>query len=130
MFAYLAAITERIKFATGILIWLGGSSEAAYDRAARLADGFMFIGGDINHTIDVWKRLRDRVRSLGRSAEEFGAEYVVRPQGPPGDLLAEINAWQEAGGTHLSVVTMGLGLDSVDGHIDYLASVANALSLS
>jgi hypothetical protein len=25
---------------------------------------------------------------------------------------------------------MGLGLDSVDGHIDYLASVANALSLS
>jgi hypothetical protein len=26
--------------------------------------------------------------------------------------------------------TMGLGLDSVDGHIDYLASVADALSLS
>jgi hypothetical protein len=25
---------------------------------------------------------------------------------------------------------MGLGLDSVDGHIDYLASVADALSLS
>jgi hypothetical protein len=25
---------------------------------------------------------------------------------------------------------MGLGLASVDGHIDYLASVANALSLS
>jgi hypothetical protein len=34
------------------------------------------------------------------------------------------------GGTHVSVVTMGLGLDSVDGHLDYLASVADALSLS
>ena len=113
-----------------IPIWLGGSSEAAYDRAARLADGFIFIGGDIDHTIDAWKRLRDRVRSLGRSVEEFGAEYVLRPQGPPGDLTAEIDAWSEAGGTHLSVVTMGLGLDAVDGHIDYLASVANALSLS
>jgi hypothetical protein len=29
-----------------------------------------------------------------------------------------------------SVVTMGLGLDSIDGHIDYLTSVAHALSLS
>lgn len=54
----------------------------------------------------------------------------MRPQGPPGDLTAEIDAWRDAGGTHLSVVTMGLGLDAVDSHIDYLASVANALSLS
>jgi probable F420-dependent oxidoreductase len=113
-----------------IPIWLGGSSEAAYERAARLADGFIFIGGDIDRTIGAWKRLRDRVRSLGRPVEEFGAEYVVRPQGPPGDLPAEIDAWREAGGTHFSVVTMGLGLDAVDGHIDYLASVAHALSLS
>jgi hypothetical protein len=79
---------------------------------------------------DVWKRLRDRVLSLGRSVEDFGAEHVARPEGGPGDLTAEIDAWRRAGGTHLSVVTMGLGLDSVDGHIDYLASVANALSLS
>jgi probable F420-dependent oxidoreductase len=113
-----------------IPIWLGGSSEAAYDRAARLADGFIFIGGDIDRTIDTWKRLRDRVRGLGRSVEEFGAEYVLRPQDPPGDLTAEIDAWRRAGGTHLSVVTMGLGLDAVDGHIEFLASVANALNLS
>jgi probable F420-dependent oxidoreductase len=113
-----------------IPIWLGGSSEAAYDRAARLADGFIFIGGDVDHTIDAWKLLRDRVRSVGRSVEAFGAEYVLRPQSPAADLTPEIDAWRRAGGTHLSVVTMGLGLDSVDGHIDYLASVANALSLS
>ena len=113
-----------------IPIWLGGSSEAAYDRAARLADGFIFIGGDVDRSIDAWKRLRERVRSLGRPVEQFGAEYVARPQGGPGDLTAEIDAWRQAGGTHLSVVTMGLGLDSTDGHIDYLASVADALSLS
>jgi probable F420-dependent oxidoreductase len=117
------------KPARPIPIWLGGSSEAAYDRAARLADGFIFIGGNIDHTIDTWTRLRDRVDSLGRSVEDFGAEYVARPQGGPGELTAEIDAWHEAGGTHLSVVTMDLGLDSVDGHIEYLASVANALSL-
>jgi probable F420-dependent oxidoreductase len=112
-----------------IPIWLGGSSEAAYDRAARLADGFIFMGSDIDRTIDTWNRLRDRVNRVGRPVDEFAAEYVVRPQGPPGDLTAKIDAWREAGGTHLSVITMGLGLDSAEGHIDYLASVADALSL-
>ena len=71
-----------------IPIWLGGSSEAAYDRAARLADGFIFIGGDIDHTIDVWKRLRDRVRSLGRIGRRLrrgvcraAARWPRRPHG-------------------------------------------------
>ncbi len=112
-----------------IPIWLGGSSEAAYDRAARLANGFIFMGADIDRIVDAWNRLRDRVNGAGRSVETFGAEYVVRPQGAPGDLTAKIDAWREAGGTHLSVITMGMGLDSADGHIDYLASVAAALSL-
>ena len=66
----------------------------------------------------------------GRSVEDFGGDYVALPQGGIDDLTAEVDAWREAGGTHVSVVTMGLGLDSVDGHIDYLASVADALGLS
>ena len=65
-----------------------------------------------------------------RPVEDFGGDYVALPRGGVGDLTAEIDAWREAGGTHVSVVTMGLGLGSADGHIDYLASVADALSLS
>jgi probable F420-dependent oxidoreductase len=119
------------KPARPIPIWLGGSSEAAFDRAARLADGFIFFGGaGIDHTIDAWHRLRERVRGLGRSVEDFGGDYVALPRGGVGDLTRQIDAWREAGGTHVSVVTMGLGLDSLDAHLDYLASVADALSLS
>jgi hypothetical protein len=70
------------------------------------------------------------VDGLGRPVEEFGADYVVLPRGGVGDLAAQIDAWREAGGTHVSVVTMGLGLDRVEDHIDYLASVADALGLS
>ncbi|MFZ0377087.1 MAG: hypothetical protein WCD11_31055 [Solirubrobacteraceae bacterium] len=87
------------------------------------------------------------VRRLALAVEELGFDYLLAydhaglstssarsmscvRRGPPGDLTAEIDAWRDAGGTHLSVVTMGLGLDAVDSHIDYLASVANALSLS
>jgi probable F420-dependent oxidoreductase len=110
-----------------IPIWLGGSSDAAFDRAARLADGFIFFGGGVDHTIDAWNRLRDRVHGLGRSVEDFGADYVALAQGDTGSLTAEIDAWREAGGTHVSLVTMGLGFDSADAHIEYLASVADAL---
>lgn len=114
------------KPARPIPIWLGGSGEAAFDRAARLADGFIFFGGGIEHNIEAWNRLRSRVQTLGRSVEDFGAEYVSRnPR--VSDLMADVDAWRAAGGTHLSVVTMGLGLDSIDGHIDYIASVADAL---
>jgi probable F420-dependent oxidoreductase len=117
------------KPARSIPIWLGGSGDAAHERAARLADGFIFLGGG-SRAIDAWKRLRDRVSSLGRSAEDFGADYVALPGGGVDGLTAEIDAWREAGGTHVSVVTMGLGLDSADAHLDYLASIADALSLS
>jgi len=117
------------KPARPIPIWLGGSGEKAFDRAARLADGFIFIGGDVEHTVDAWKRLRDRVGDRGRSVEDFGAEYVTALSGGLREPRAEIDAWRDAGGSHVSVVTMGLGLDSVDAHIDYLATVAGALNL-
>jgi len=118
------------KPARSIPIWLGGHGEVAFDRAARLADGFIFFGGTADHAAEDWKRLRERVGGLGRSAEDFGADWVVLNRGDVGELKADIDSWREAGGTHVSVDTMGRGLDSVDRHIDYLASVASALSLS
>ncbi|MBJ8345063.1 LLM class F420-dependent oxidoreductase [Antrihabitans sp. YC2-6] len=109
-----------------IPIWLGGSGVAAYDRAARLADGFIFLRGDIDHVVDRWSQLRERVRGLGRQVDDFGGEYVIRPGN---DVIEQIEAWRAAGGTHVSVATLGRGFDSVDAHVDFLASVAEALDL-
>ncbi len=108
-------------------IWLGGSGEKAFDRAARLGDGFIFFGGGVHHAIQSWDRLRDRVRGYGRSVSAFGGDYVVLPWGDIDELMREIDLWQEAGGTHISVVTMGRGLNSVEGHIDLLSALAHAL---
>jgi probable F420-dependent oxidoreductase len=113
-----------------IPIWLGGSSEAAFDRAARLADGFIFFGGGLEHAVHAWERMRVRVDALGRSVEAFGREYVVLPRGGLDDLTAEVDGWRKASGSHVAVVTMGLGLSSIDAHIEYLASVATALNLA
>src|SRR3954454_1850288 len=112
-----------------IPIWLGGSSEVAFDRAARIADGFVFFGGGADHTIEAWDEMRARLHGLGRSGSDFAADWVALPDGGVEAVRAEVDAWCDAGGTHISLATMGLGLDSADAHIDYLASVANALNL-
>lgn len=118
------------KPARSIPIWLGGSGERAFDRAARLADGFIFFGGGVENTTEVWTGLRERVARVGRSVDVFGGDYVALSGGDMGELIREVEAWRNAGGTHISVVTMGLGLDSVDAHIDYIASLSARLGLS
>src|SRR5580704_734935 len=37
-----------------IPIWLGGSGDKAFDRAARLADGFIFFDGGIDASVSAW----------------------------------------------------------------------------
>jgi probable F420-dependent oxidoreductase len=118
------------KPARPLPIWLGGSGEKAFDRAARLADGFIFFGGGVDHCVDAWESLRTRVTDVGRTVQDFGGDYVALPGSGLDGLVAEIDTWRQAGGTHASVVTMGLGFESVEAHIDYLSSIASALDLS
>jgi probable F420-dependent oxidoreductase len=109
-----------------IPIWLGGYGPHAYERAARIGDGFIF-GGRVDDLTASWTRMRDRVAALGRPAETFGGDYVVLSRQGVDALVEKVGRWREAGGTHASIVTMGLGLESVDAHIDYLATAAPAL---
>ncbi|WP_319435630.1 TIGR03619 family F420-dependent LLM class oxidoreductase [Mycobacterium sp. RTGN5] len=112
-----------------IPVWLGGSGDRAYERAARLGDGFIFFGGrGFDNALDGKDRICRRVAELGRSVEEFGAEYVTLRR--DGELLADVETWRAAGGTHVSIATMGHGFDSVNAHVDYLASVAESLGVS
>jgi probable F420-dependent oxidoreductase len=119
-----AALVPRPK--RSIPIWLGGYGPTARDRAARLADGFIF-GGRVDDLVGSWTELRDRVAALGRHAESFGGDYVVLSCQGIDALVTKVERWRDAGGTHASIVTMGLDLGSVDAHIDYINEVASAL---
>jgi len=109
-----------------IPIWLGGFGEAAFARAARVGDGFMF-GGGTAQVFDSWKRVKELLGEGGRSVEGFGAESFVRTDKGPEAAVDRMHEWRDAGGTHASVVTMGHGFTTVDEHVDYLVRVATAL---
>jgi probable F420-dependent oxidoreductase len=108
-------------------IWLGGWGEAAFTRAARLGDGFVF-GGRVDNVIEQWNHVRDLVDGAGRSTDDFGGEAVVFTTQGPAAIAERIASWEAAGGTHASVNTMGHGFTDTEQHVDYLAAVASALA--
>lgn len=113
-----------------IPIWLGGSSEKAFDRAARLADGFIFFGGGVHHAIEAWNGMREQVKALDRSVANFGGEYAALSGHDLDELAKDVEAWRDAGGTHFTVVTMGLGLETLADQVSYFTSVSHLLGMS
>ena len=102
-----------------IPIWFGGLSTPAYERAARLGDGFIYAGiaGIATQALE---ETREFMRRRSRDPAGFGAELMLMDCGPedPDRWVSEVRAWKEAGGTHLSLVTMGLGLADPSVHIE------------
>jgi probable F420-dependent oxidoreductase len=111
-----AAILPRPK--RQIPIWLGGSNEVAYDRAARIADGFMFSGRTQTEAVRIKARIEAQLATLGRGADGFGFESIQQYSRGDNQWPGDIEDWRDAGGSHISVVTMGTNLNTVDSHID------------
>ncbi len=109
-----------------IPVWVGGFSEAAYRRGGRLGDGFIYAG-----RFDLVAAGRERVHhhlaEAGRESEGFGADYVLTGTKSVDDAVERIERWRAADGTHVSVVSMGLGFDSAEAHIDYFGRIRGRL---
>jgi probable F420-dependent oxidoreductase len=111
-----------------IPIWIGGSAEAAIQRAARIADGFFpqrpLEGG--------WPATMERFRTwaaeAGRDPRSIGVEQRIDvSSGTPDDWRAAADEWRELGATHLSLVTMRGGF-RVDGHVERIREAFEALA--
>jgi probable F420-dependent oxidoreductase len=110
-----------------IPIYIGGITDPALQRAARLGDGFCF-SGDLEKCLDAWRTLQGYLEAQGRAVAGFGAEYLL-PQGLPAPACGDvIRRWRDAGGAGVGVRTMGLGLTTAQQHIDYLADVRQRLA--
>jgi probable F420-dependent oxidoreductase len=113
-----------------IPLWLGGHSPAAYSRIGRLADGW-FPGFAPGPLLDEAKAaVIEAAEQAGRDSLSVGMEGRVG-WGPGGASAAaeQVEQWRVAGATHVTINTMGAGLQTVADHLDALGATAQAVGL-
>jgi probable F420-dependent oxidoreductase len=109
-----------------IPVWVGAQSPPGYRRAGRLADGW-FPQMAPGPQLDEARRIvAEAAAQAGRDPASLGMEGRLRWQHDQHGLAAAMRQWQHAGATHLSVNTMGAGLQTVDDHLAALATAAEA----
>lgn len=116
-----AGINPRPRRA--IPLWIGGHSEPAYERGARLGDGFIFAATGTD-AVEAWSRVKHHLQAFGRSEDSFGRELLTIFARDAQEAADHLKVWRDAGGTHGCVPSMDKGLGSdIDAHIDYIAEV-------
>jgi len=107
-----------------IPIWFGGFTEVAFQRAARIGDGFIF-GASQADNLAALARVSACLEAADRDPATFGFEALVNYQSGPDQWRREIEAWQTAGAGYVSMRSMALrgmgdGFSSPRDHIEAL----------
>ena len=120
-----------------IPVWLGGSSDIAMRRAARIGDGFTFASAG-SSTIGLANQLREMISIESRDPSTFPIEFNMPYGLGPEKWRSLAEQAQSAAISHLCVNTMSVtsawsgtppsGLESVDDHIAGLESFISVVS--
>jgi len=113
-----------------IPVWFGAQSPRAYERAGRLAYGWLPQVPPGPEFDEARAIVEGAAIKAGRDPSSLGVESRVRwtSEGTP-KLVEQVSQWRAAGATHVAIDTMRAGLGSVDGHLAVLSEVAAALNL-
>lgn len=103
-----------------IPLWIGGMAEAALRRAGRLGDGWFPLDIPPDDTArGMIERMRGYAAEAGRPPDAVGVEaFLTLAKVSRERWAAHVDAWRDAGATHLSVSTIGSGFTSPEEHID------------
>jgi probable F420-dependent oxidoreductase len=93
-----------------IPVWMGGFSDPAYERAARIADGFILTSRAQN-AVAMAASIKEKVAAAGRNPDAFGIDAIMGMQGEAKDWASTLGVWRDAKASHVSLVDMGMGLD-------------------
>lgn len=114
-----------------IPVWFGAQTPPAYRRAGRLGDGWLPMvppGPKLDEARSIVERA---AREAGRDPAALGMEGRVSWGDKTVEKLAgQVARWGGAGASHVSVNTMGSGLETVDDHLRVLGDIARALELA
>lgn len=107
-----------------IPIWIGGTSDIAIDRTARIGDGWFPMGVVDEEQRKKLARLKAGILEAGRDPAAVGIEARIDTnRSGEANWERNIAAWKDAGATHLSINTMNVGLD-LAGHIGMIERFA------
>ena len=116
-----------------IPIFVGGISEAAYKRAAKWADGFIFAGGTVEDVLPKWQRVQTLLAENGRKLEDFEAQCLImdeRYASPDPQTAADnIRRWEDNGGTSASIVTMGRRFTMIEQHLQHIKDIYDKIKI-
>jgi probable F420-dependent oxidoreductase len=120
-----------------IPLWLGGSSEAALDRSARVGDGHVFAGSTGRH-FEAAARLVELLAGHDRDRDAFGMDMFVDFAAGPEDWDDRAQRWEQFGGSLISIRSMTTGtsflgvpaahLSGPDQHIAALEQFMNVMT--
>ena len=109
-----------------IPVWFGAFSPRACRRTGRLADSWFPMVGPGPQLDEALKLVRQAAIEAARDPDSIGMEGRVSLRGNVQELVDGLRAWASAGASHVSINTMGAGLESVDDHLAALATAAEA----
>ena len=125
-----------------IPVWFGGHSDPVLERTGRIGDGWIptaasgsegsrwaadpglpdlpaIMPPDSEAKLKV-EAIHDSARNAGRNAADIEIAVLSSPYDT--DVKDEIEAWRSVGATQYYLTTMGIGLDSVEGHLETIRS--------
>lgn len=106
-----------------IPLWIGGHSQPAFERGARLGDGFIFAAEGAGG-VEALTCVRHHLREFGRDGAAFGTELLAMFARTEQEAADHLRLFRDAGGTHGSVRTTGKGLGgNISDHIEYMAKI-------
>jgi probable F420-dependent oxidoreductase len=102
-----------------IPVWIGGATEAAVRRAARIGDGWLPNRPFGRGWDETFERLHEWLEEEGRPFESFGIQARIDvSKGTPDDWAAAAEEWRARGATHIAVKTIR------GGHLGAAAQIA------
>ena len=104
--------------AQSIPIWMGGMTDPVLNRIGRIGDGWFPQYREPAQLAEGLAKIHASAEAAKRDPATIGIEARLVLGA---DVAADVELahhWEEAGATHLSVNTMGLGYDSVGQHIE------------
>jgi len=113
-----------------IPVWMGGTSEKALKRIARMGDGWFPQGAPDDDMRATLEHLRAWTAEAGRDPAALGIE--ARINASSGDLsewVRQTEAWRTLGATHISLNTMKAGYTKLAHHLEALRTYAEAVQL-